>query len=211
MKQAPFQKIRRVAAAVAWLGMISTAPLFAIDLGVATQSPDTPQKVEVVDQPVKVATQEEGVVMEMTPDVSLELNGIYESDYIDVRAYRSVTFYVTSTDDSSIKIKSATAEPPILYQLDAFFSAEIGSAAKLMAFGDDQPRWMNHQGAQEFGNVTVNDDGSEGRATFTKLSTGRTHSRCLYTPVFGPYVRVILRNFTAKDKQNYQVVAYLSH
>lgn len=210
MKLLALQRIQGVIAVMLWLEM-GAAPLFAIDLGVAVETPDKPQKVEVVDQPVKVTPQDEGAVIEISPDIALDPSGIYESEYIDVRAFRSITFYVIPKEDSSVNIKSSTEESPAQYQLEAFFSPKITGAAKLMTFGDDQPKWINQPGSQEFGALAVDKEGNEGSASFIKLSTGRTHSRCLSTPVYGPYIRVVLRNFTDKDKQHYQIMAYLSH
>ena len=57
----------------------------------------------------------------------------------------------------------------------------------------------------------ITQEGATEKSIFTKLTTGDTGSRILSTPVYGPYVRVVLKNLTEGERRKFRIVAYLSH
>lgn len=62
--------------------------------------------------------------------------------------------------------------------------------------------------AKDFGS-TVSIDGEE-RQEITRFSTGMTSTQALHVPVFGPFVKVVLKNLTADQTRRFKLSAYLS-
>ncbi|MSR77516.1 MAG: hypothetical protein EXS63_04750 [Candidatus Omnitrophica bacterium] len=188
-----------------FLTLISTPPLWAVDLGGAGAN-DKPVKVTVEEQPIKVSAGSEGDVVEITAEAQLNYGEIYESDYVDVKKYQHATFYVMEKNDNSIKVVS-TPPAPVRYQLDAFFTIEQ-STTKIMSFGDDKPKIIN-KGIQEFGSQFSKEEG-DANPSFEKISTGETSTRALHTRIYGPYVRLVLKSLSKNEQQRYRIVAYLT-
>ena len=63
---------------------------------------------------------------------------------------------------------------------------------------------------QEFGSMLVGSEGTVSESSFTRLTTGSTTSRVLYTNVYGPFVRIVLKNLTPGKKCKFKIVAYLT-
>lgn len=190
---------------VCTLGLFFPPSLHAIDLGIGMEGEDKPKKVEITNTPLPVTSQKSELKI-ITPDsgVDLEYNGIYQSPYLAVSGFRQVVFYV-----KPIKVLNDLEKNlEIRYQLDAFFAAEpdlTGTrdfGASLTQF--DQPGW------QQFG-ILLSPPQKETPEipSYVKTSTGETSARVLYVPIYGPYVRLELRNRTPGDKRRFSVTAYL--
>ena len=150
------------------------------------------------------AAEPESSVKEVTAGaVTLEHGQLYQSPYLDVRDYREATFYVLEQK----VLNSPRAETK--YRLDAFFSVNTDSSGTLN-FDTNQVEFL-YRGWQEFGSLKSQAEESEGSGDFKITSTGLTSSRVLATGVYGPYVRVELRNLTEGDKakRTFRVYAYL--
>jgi len=138
----------------------------------------------------------------ITNQVELEFEEEYESPYIEVKDYRNIAFYVLLEQSFSLP------SPRILYQLDAFFSLRPVDRT-LLKIGLNNPS-SEATGWQEFGSVIVKPQTEKGESSFTRLTTGVTVSRVLYTSVYGPYVRVVLKNLTSNKTCKFKIVAYLT-
>ena len=190
------------------LTVISIPSLWALDLGGAgatTGGGENP-KVEIEGQPIQVKENSDGEVREIATEIQLDNGQTYESDYVDVKSFRYATFYVLEKNDNSIKVVS-TPQAPVRYELNAYFTVD-SNTTKVMAMGDDKPKVLN-KGIQEFGSQLSKMEGDV-QPSFEKLSTGETSSRALYTRIYGPYVRVVLRSLSSKEQQRYRIVAYLT-
>ena len=66
------------------------------------------------------------------------------------------------------------------------------------------------EGFQQFGNMMMHDENPPGQPSFTFLTTGETASRVLSSPVYGPFVRIVLRSLTQADRRKFKIVAFLS-
>ena len=179
--------------------------LWALDLGGSSTAGQTPE-VKIADQPLKVEENTDGTILEIAGEVQLNNGETYESDYVDVKSYHYATFYALEKNDNSIKVVS-TPQAPARYQLDAYFTID-SNTTKLMSMDDNKPKVIN-KGIQEFGSQLSKAEGDV-QPSFEKLSTGETSSRVLYTRIYGPYVRVVLKSLSPKEQQRYRIVAYLT-
>ena len=182
-----------------------SAPAFALDLGGPPASTDKPLDVNVVNESenaVPVLPQALTEVREVMHETQLDFGGESESQYTDVRDFRNVTFYVI------IEKTLNEPQPDVRYKLDAFFSVDASTTTyKKMGEPDEK---LAGTGWQQFGNMQMRDENPPGQPYFTFLSTGETGARALSTPVYGPFVRVVLRSLTQADRRKFRVVAFLS-
>ncbi len=181
---------------------ILAAPVSALDLsGGATSEEDEPIKVQIMnEQPIPMAERQTNEIREIVRETQLNFGEDYESQYIDVSNYQNVSFYV-------IPQKALNEpHPDIRYKLDAFFSIEASSVT-YKKMGEDEK--ISGEGYQEFGNMLVQ-EAPPGQPSFTFLTTGETSTRVLSTPVYGPFVRIVLKSLTEADRRKYRIVAFLS-
>lgn len=180
-------------------------PAFALDLGGTTSENAEPQKVQVVntnEEPVPVAARGTHEVREIVHETQLSFGEDYESSYIDVSDYHNVSFYV-------IPQKALNEpQPNIRYKLDAFFSVDTSTTTYKKAGERDEK--LAGEGWQQFGNMMIRDENPPGQPAFTFLTTGETGSRILSTPVYGPFVRIVLKSLTESDRRKFRIVAFLS-
>ena len=182
-----------------------TAPAFALDLGGATSEGDKPLKVQVIntnEAAVPVAERGTNEIREIIHETQLSYGEDYESQYIDVRDYRNISFYVIPQKAMN------EPHPDIRYKLDAFFSIEASTASYKKA-GERDER-ISGEGSQEFGNRILHEDSPPGQPSFTFLTTGETTTRVLSTPVYGPFVRIVLKSLAQADRRKFRIVAFLS-
>ncbi|MFH1837171.1 MAG: hypothetical protein ABH862_03555 [Candidatus Omnitrophota bacterium] len=156
------------------------------------------EQVEPVSVEVKVVS-ETRVIRNR---IELNFEEEYESDYIDVRDYRNIAFYVLPESGTSSPV------PDALYRLDAFFSLE-NTKETLWEIGSTKAARLSIDW-QEFGSMIVKPDGTSEELSFVRLTTGETMSRVLYTNVYGPFVRVVLKNLTPEKKYRFKITAYLT-
>lgn len=177
---------------------------FAIDLG-GNPSMETggggdviPVKVE--EQPVQISETDVSAILEVVKEIQLSFEETYESPFLDVREYRDVSFFVQPT--------RVLTEPNVAvsYQLDAFFSVDTSSTSYLRFGGEKETTTWD---SQEFGLMKISESGETTEAMFDKLSTGETSNRVLHTPIYGPYVRLVLKSLTQADRRRFRIVAYL--
>lgn len=197
MKKAPFLLLLILG--------LSSLRVLAIDLGAgAAQDANEPQKVEVVNEdPIPVTISSTSKLLEITEGEQIEPGDDYKSPFFDVQDYRSASFYVIPE-----KVFNEP-QPPIRYQLDAYFAVDTG-ITEYKKFGSDDAETVGGGGTQEFGMMNIGEEGSTEAPTFTKTTTGDTASRVLHTPIYDPYVRVVLRNLTQGERRKFKVVAFLS-
>ena len=138
---------------------------------------------------------------EVAKEVTLPFGETFESDPIDVREYRDVAFYV-------IPDLVITDQVPPVYRLDAYFSILPGTQ-KIQKMGE-AGKDISSNGWQEFGSMGIDEEKKELQTSFHKLTTGETSSRVLTTKVYGPFIRVVLKNLTPDSKRKFRIVAYLS-
>ena len=183
---------------------LNSSALHGLNLGSSEETAsEDPIKVAVVNEdPIQTTESEISEVREIARSIQLDFEKEYQSAYLDVRDYRSVAFYVIP--EKMLR----EPETPVLYRLDAFFSMDTGTVA-YKKFGEKEDEALK-KGHQEFGSTKVEEEGSVGVSSFAKLSTGRTHSRVLYSPIYGPYVYVVLKSLTPQDGRKFRIIAYLS-
>jgi len=155
-------------------------------------------QVEPISVDVKAVNKIHAVIRK----VELDFEEEYDSQYIDVQEYRHVAFYVLPDQSTSLP------SPYILYQLDAFFS--LRDVTRMPSKIESKSLSSEAAGWNEFGSVIVKSQGSTGESLFTRLTTGKTTSRVLYTNVYGPFVRVVLKNLTPGKRRKFEIVAYLT-
>lgn len=155
---------------------------------------------EVQPTPVKIVKEKKE--LEVLAKVQLESGKSQGSGYIDVSGYNEVTLFVEAFPESILTKQVITPR----YELRAYFSM-TASTTVYHKSGGEEARLVD-QGVQEFG-ASLAEDNGEGHANFTKLTTGLTTGRALYTPVYGKYLRVTLINQTPDKAMSYRVVAYL--
>lgn len=153
--------------------------------------------VNVTNDPLRVSPVNENKMVVLTESANLEKGEIYQSDYVDVRDYRQLTFYV------EYEQVLGTTAPKIKYTVDAFFSTE-SSQTKLKKFGETNFDVLD-KGSQDFGYMVSETDGSLRRHVIHTAVPASDFFN-LSTPVFGPFVRVELKNLG--DRQNFKVVLY---
>ena len=156
-----------------------------------TQPNDKPKKVKVVNGPVEVRLVDQSKIQEIVSGGSVNTDGIYRSDYIEVKDYKEIAFYVKPEKDVHDPQKAAA-----VFQLNAFFSIENGKP-------EEEP------GHQEFGAWLIEGPDTE-KPHFLKTTTGETSSRVLFTPIYGPYVRVELKNSNPGDTRKFKITAFLN-
>lgn len=145
-------------------------------------------------------------IREIVPLVELDVEEVYQSSYIDVSDFRYAAFYVMPAQ----AVLNAP-EPVLWYQLDAFFSI-VQDSTTIKKMGEKKGEFL-HKGWQEFGVSRLGagaGQSSTGIPSLIRTSTGKVAGRALYTPVYGPYVRVELKNLTEKTTAKFRIVAYLS-
>ncbi len=200
MKKIPFYSFSSFTFVLFLFLLSQTA--FAIDLGGTTSEDDKPQKVEIInEEPVKIKDSSEGELKTITSGSQLKPLEDFESPYIDVREYKTVAVYV-------LPEKKLNDSVDIRYKVDAFFAVAADSA-EYKKFGDKSQN-LYGEGSQEFGHIHVEETGGKEIPSFTKTTTGETTSRVLYSPVFGPFMRVKVRNLDSGETRKFQIVAYLS-
>lgn len=208
---------------------VCSVPAFGIDLGSSSSSAASADsasasdesgsgQVEVTNLPVqylkkkinhedvqvphlRVLNQDQEI-REVAKEIALSADETYESEPMDVREYRDISFFVVP--DQVLMGQSA----PAVYQLDAFFSMtpNVDKIQRLGASGQAE----SLSGWSEFGAMRAGEKEGEDSPAFVKLTTGRTSSRVLTMKTYGPFVRVVLKNFTADSKRKYKIVAYLT-
>lgn len=172
------------------------------DSGVSPASQKV-RKVQVMNVPLDVKLVDQTKVHEIAAEASLPGGEVYKSEYIDVRDYKQMAIYVKPQ-----RTLTKISEKPqnIHYQVEAFFSLEPGSATADSTFGFDQ---QDNPGWKEFGHLISEGDLGQ-KSLFTIASTGETSNRVLFIPVYGPYVRVELKNLSTETKpKKFRITAYL--
>ena len=180
-------------------------PVQAVDRGVPTNA-DKPQKVEVVnEEAIGVEETKISDVIPIASEIQIKFGEDYTSSFMDVQHFKEITFYVLANDETVF-----TDSPSIMrYQLDAFFSV-TSQDAKLYAMGGGTEPEIKDYGRQEFGEMHVKEEGGEMQGVFTKLTTGETSTRALHCKIYGPYVRVVLKNLTPDKAKKFSLLAYVT-
>jgi hypothetical protein len=164
---------------------------------------DTQNVITVAaEQPAPVKIIREKKELEILAKVQLESGKSQDSGYIDVSGYDEVTIFVEAFPESILTKQVITP----MYELKAYFSMTASTTVYHKSGGEDAR--LVDQGVQEFG-ASLAEDNGEGHPNFTKLTTGPTTGRALYTPVYGKYLRVTIINQTPVKTMSYRVVAYL--
>lgn len=160
--------------------------------------------VPVPPAETETTTSKAGTIKEVTAGITtLDYEQTYQSPYLDVRSYRYVAFYVLEQKVLNSPLQSTQ------YRLNAFFSVNTD----LSGVQGMQANEMDYvyKGWQEFGSGRILTEHSTGDSNFITTTTGVTSSRVLYMPVYGPYVRVELKNLTEdkSPKRVFRIYAYL--
>ena len=151
-----------------------------------------------------VPTEEKILIREVVHEIQLKYEEEYNSPFIDVRDYQHVSFYVIPI----LEVLNRPQEDIAKYQLDAFFAVDT-SMTTVLAFGETHEDVVR-SGFQEFGTMRTNEEGIL-IPSFEKLTTGETASRVLHSRVYGPFVRVILKNLNDDDeRRKFKIVAFLT-
>jgi hypothetical protein len=176
--------------------------LIVLPLGISLAAETQGAIAVAAVQPAPVKVVKEKKELEILAKVQLESGKSEESGYIDVSGYEEVTLFVEAFPESILTKQEVTP----MYELKAYFSMTATTTVYHQSGGEDAR--LVDQGVQEFG-ASLAEDNGEGHPHFTKLTTGPTTGRALYTPVYGKYLRVTIINQTPVKTMSYRVVAYL--
>lgn len=211
---------------LAGLGLFALIPLkaLAIDLGLKTESTASSNaggtaSVEVSNLPIQTAKRvvnreeveiqyvrvvgSDSYVLEVAKEISLTFNETYASQVLDVRDWREAVFYVIPDRDLSGQ------KPEPVYEMDANFSVLADTINKFQKFGETDTELIQY-GWKDFGSMKIDSRKEEPVSSFVRLTTGPTSERVLATRIYGPFVRVYLKNLTPDTKVRYKILAYLS-
>jgi hypothetical protein len=160
---------------------------------------------DLIPETVVPVSPRDGFLEVLAKDKVLRYGEVFESPLYSVSHYRKVVLYVVPAT-----LLPTQDRPEVMYRLDAYFTIAPGDTV-LKTFKDSKPTLIK-RGWNDFGGVRMGELTEGGQAKeismFDRLTTGATSTGVLVAEVYGPYLRVVLKNLTQGDKQQFVIVGY---